>query len=208
MSPSSVRSLERHSPRGWFDLSGEETSRGRGRRHGRTRMLGPDGYSNLAVDFEALDKNRLRRLPVPTGITRVRILDASDLHKLRKVASEPVWRAIIADLQTGLRVNKLIESHAEWIVQKGDGYWLYPSPGRSVIKGSRSFYRSTNWRSRPSMARHHALVDGFLNNGRMPDHSRIVGNKQSNGQDSRISSSTTSAAPSPPGSPNAGSIMP
>lgn len=90
---------------------------------------------NLAVDFEALDKNRLRRLPVPTGIKRVRILDASDLHKLRKVASEPVWRAIIADLQTGLRVNKLFESHAEWVIQKGDGYWLYPAPGRSVIKG-------------------------------------------------------------------------
>ena len=41
----------------------------------------------------------------------------------------------MADLQTGLRVNKLIESHAEWVIQKGDGYWLYPAPGRSVIKG-------------------------------------------------------------------------
>jgi hypothetical protein len=41
----------------------------------------------------------------------------------------------MAGLQTGLRVNKLIETHVEWVVQKADGYWLYPSPGRTAIKG-------------------------------------------------------------------------
>ena len=39
---------------------------------------------NLAVDFEALDRNRLRRLPVPSGSKRERILDASDLHQTEK----------------------------------------------------------------------------------------------------------------------------
>ena len=90
---------------------------------------------NLAVDLELLDRNRLRRLPVPAGSQRTRIVEPSDLLRLRHVASEPIWRAILAGLQTGLRVNKLVETHAEWIVQKGDGFWLFPSPGRSAIKG-------------------------------------------------------------------------
>jgi hypothetical protein len=40
---------------------------------------------NLAVDFEALDRNRLRRLPVPAGSKRDRILEPSDLHRLKRV---------------------------------------------------------------------------------------------------------------------------
>jgi hypothetical protein len=90
---------------------------------------------NLAVDFEVLDRNRLRRLPVPKASMRERVLDPSELLLLRQAASEPVWRALMADLQTGLRANKLIETHVEWVVQKADGYWLYPSPGRTTIKG-------------------------------------------------------------------------
>jgi hypothetical protein len=64
---------------------------------------------NLAVDFEALDKNRLRRLPVPSGSTRGRTIEPQELHKVQQVASHAVWRAAMAGLQTGLRVNKLIE---------------------------------------------------------------------------------------------------
>jgi hypothetical protein len=90
---------------------------------------------NLAVELEVLDRNRLRRLPVPVGSQRTRILEPADLLGLKQIASEPIRRAVMAGLQTGLRINKLLETHAEWIVQKGDGFWLFPSPGRSAIKG-------------------------------------------------------------------------
>jgi integrase len=35
-----------------------------------------------------------------------------------------VWRVILLALQIGLRENKLIEIHEEWLVQRGDGWWL------------------------------------------------------------------------------------
>ena len=49
---------------------------------------------NLAVDFEALDRNRLRRLPVPLGSKRERILDAIGSASTEAVASEAVWRPL------------------------------------------------------------------------------------------------------------------
>jgi hypothetical protein len=41
----------------------------------------------------------------------------------------------MAALQTGLRENKLIEIHEEWLMQRGDGWWMVPSPGQTKIKG-------------------------------------------------------------------------
>jgi integrase len=34
-----------------------------------------------------------------------------------------------------LRQAKLIEVHEEWLMQRGDGWWIAPSPGQSRIKG-------------------------------------------------------------------------
>ena len=90
---------------------------------------------NLAIDYELLDRNRLRRLPVPHASIRERVISPVELVTLQQTAANPVWRAIMAGLQTGLRINKLLESHVEWVVEKPDGLWLYPSPGRSAIKG-------------------------------------------------------------------------
>jgi hypothetical protein len=114
---------------------------------------------NLAVDFEALDKNRLRRLPVPSGSKRERIIEPQELHKLQQVASHAVWRAAMVDLQTGLRVNKLVETHVGMGGAEVRGYWLYPSPGMlrgEPLPGSAKYYiqtgtrrcamRSRNWR--------------------------------------------------------------
>lgn len=91
--------------------------------------------NNLAVDMEALDKNRLRRLPIPQYVKRERVAAAWELLKLRGTASKDVWRLIMLALQLGLRQNKLIEIHEEWLVQRGDGWWLVPSPGQTRIKG-------------------------------------------------------------------------
>jgi integrase len=90
---------------------------------------------NLAVDMDHLDKNRLKRLPVPQYVKRERVIEGWELLKIREVASPNVWRLIMAALQLGLREGKLIEIHEEWLMQRGDGWWMAPSPGQTKIKG-------------------------------------------------------------------------
>lgn len=90
---------------------------------------------NLAVDMDYLDKNRLKRLPVPEYVKRERVAEGWELLKIRDAASLNVWRLVMAALQIGLRENKLIEIHEEWLLQRGDGWWLAPSPGQTKIKG-------------------------------------------------------------------------
>jgi len=41
----------------------------------------------------------------------------------------------MAARQTGLRENKLIEIHEEWVMQRGDGWWMAPSTEQTRIKG-------------------------------------------------------------------------
>ncbi len=89
---------------------------------------------NLAVECEALDKNRLRRLPVPQYVKRERVAESWELQKIQQASSQEVWRVVILALQTGMRESKLIDIHEEWLVQRGDGLWLAPSPGRSSNK--------------------------------------------------------------------------
>ena len=89
---------------------------------------------NLAVECEALDKNRLRRLPVPEYVKRERVVAPWELQKLQQASSQDVWRTVILALQTGMREGKLIDLHEEWLVQQGDGWWVVPSPGRSSTK--------------------------------------------------------------------------
>ena len=90
---------------------------------------------NLAVDMDHLDKNRLKRLPVPEYVKRERIVEGWELLKIRDAASPNVWRLAMAALQIGLRENKLIEIHEEWLMQRRDGWWVVPSPGQTKIKG-------------------------------------------------------------------------
>jgi hypothetical protein len=85
----------------------------------------------MAVDCEALDKNRLRRLSVPQYVKQERVAESWELQKVQQAVSQGVWRVVILALQTGMRESKLIDIHEEWLVQRGDGLWLAPSPGRS-----------------------------------------------------------------------------
>ena len=74
--------------------------------------------------MDRLDKNRRKRLPVPEYVKREWVAEGWELIKLRETASENVWRLVTAALQTGLRENKLIEIHEEWLIQRGDGWWM------------------------------------------------------------------------------------
>jgi hypothetical protein len=87
---------------------------------------------NLAVDMDHVDKNRLKRLPVPEYVKRERVLDGWELLKLREAASPKVWRMIMAALQIGLRQNKLIEMHEEWVMQRGR--WMVDGAGARQVK--------------------------------------------------------------------------
>ena len=58
---------------------------------------------NLAVDVDMLDKNRLKRLPVPEYVKRERVAEGWELCKIQEAASANVWRLVMAALQTGLR---------------------------------------------------------------------------------------------------------
>src|SRR5687768_13148354 len=51
---------------------------------------------NLAIDMDHLDKNRLKRLPVPQYVKRERVIEGWELLKIREVASPNVWRLIMA----------------------------------------------------------------------------------------------------------------
>ena len=135
---------------------------------------------NLAVDFEVLDRNRLRRLPAPTASVRERILDPSELQKLQQIASEPVWRAIMAGLQTGLRINKPLELHAEWVIENGDGLWLYPSPGRTAIKGVPKALPLNSLAVEALYGDQERIRGRFLICGKMQDLLKTVGSVQWN----------------------------
>ncbi|MCC2643483.1 MAG: putative Phage integrase [Nitrospira sp.] len=84
---------------------------------------------NYAVEIDALDKNRLRLLPSPQWESRERIVTNEELFRLFRMASDPVRRLMVVALLTTLRQAKLIEIHEEWLVQRGDGWWMMPSPG-------------------------------------------------------------------------------
>jgi integrase len=87
---------------------------------------------NLAIDTEQLDKNRLKRLPIPKYEERKRVLQAWELPKLKTAANPDFWRLIMAALQMGLREEKLIESAVERMEPRKDGYWFRPIPGNQI----------------------------------------------------------------------------
>jgi len=90
---------------------------------------------NLAVDMDYLDKNRLKRLPIPEYVKHERIAEGGELLKIRDAASSSIWRLVMAAPLIGLRENTLIEIHDEWLLKRGDGWWIAPSPGQTKIKG-------------------------------------------------------------------------
>lgn len=57
------------------------------------------------------------------------MITATELLRLFQVASDPLRRMMMVALLTTLRESKLIETHEEWLVQLGDGWWMMPSPG-------------------------------------------------------------------------------
>jgi integrase len=103
---------------------------------------------NLAVDFDKLDKNRLKRVELPDVENRQRvptkeellsIRQESDKRRLKKIEKHEYgpsefWRIVTVALNTGLREAKILEIDRTWLRKRDDGWWLILPPARSRLK--------------------------------------------------------------------------
>ena len=103
---------------------------------------------NLAVDFDKLDKNRLKRVELPDVATRERVATTEELktirakadtRSLKKLAAHEYdpsefWRIVTVALNTGLREAKILEIDRIWMRRRDDGWWLILPPSRSRLK--------------------------------------------------------------------------
>jgi hypothetical protein len=90
---------------------------------------------NLAVDFDKLDKNRLKRVELPDVENRQRVAtkeellsikQESDKRRLKKIEKHEYdpsefWRIVTVALNTGLREAKILEIDRTWLRKRDDG---------------------------------------------------------------------------------------
>jgi integrase len=103
---------------------------------------------NLAVDFDKLDKNRLKRVELPDVQNRQRVATLDELiaikqesekRRLKKIDKheyDPTefWRIVTVALNTGLREAKILEIDRTWMRKRDDGWWLILPSSRSRLK--------------------------------------------------------------------------
>ncbi len=100
---------------------------------------------NSAVDYEYLDRNRLRKLPAPQYQKRKRVASLDEIQALEGTVSKTTNKrdkearrhvnllAAIA-LNTGVREAKIVLMDYADLKKQDDGWWWYP-PAGSRIKG-------------------------------------------------------------------------
>jgi integrase len=91
---------------------------------------------NLAVDFEKLDKNRLKRVQLPDVEYRTRMATTQELQAIQKIAPPELWRIALVALHTGLREAKILEIGRSWLKLRDDGWWLILPAARTRLKGT------------------------------------------------------------------------
>jgi integrase len=105
---------------------------------------------NLAVDFEKLDRNRLKRVQLPDVSHRERVATNEEVHAIQRAAAKrkpykilgriydpaDFWRIVQIALHTGLREAKILEIERSWIKHRDDGFWLILPPARTKLKGT------------------------------------------------------------------------
>ncbi len=105
---------------------------------------------NLAVDFEKLDRNRLKRVQLPEVARRERVATNEELTAIQVQADKrqpykilgriydpaEFWRIVQVALHTGLREAKILEIDRSWLRQRDDGWWLILPPSRTRLKGT------------------------------------------------------------------------
>ncbi len=91
---------------------------------------------NLAVDFEKIERNRLRRVRLPEANKRERVATIEELRIIRDRSDPYLWRIIEVALHTGLREAKILEIERSWMELRDDGWWLVLPSARSALKGT------------------------------------------------------------------------
>jgi integrase len=105
---------------------------------------------NLAVDFEKLDRNRLKRVQLPDVARRERVATNEELSAIQAEAAKrkpykilgrvydpaEFWRITQVAIHTGLREAKILEIDRSWLRQRDDGWWLILPPSRTRLKGT------------------------------------------------------------------------
>jgi integrase len=103
---------------------------------------------NLAVDFDKLDKNRLKRVDLPDVENRQRVATIEELVTIKRVSEKrrlkrieehqydpsEFWRIVTVALNTGLREAKILEIDRTWLRKRDDGWWLILPAARSRLK--------------------------------------------------------------------------
>ncbi len=93
---------------------------------------------NLAVDYDLLDKNRLKVVHIPKPESRKRVATMAELTTLEKTVSPELWRMCVVALHTGLRQAKILAIDERWLRLEEDGWWLVLPKARSKIKSNAS----------------------------------------------------------------------
>ncbi len=91
---------------------------------------------NLAVDYDLLDKNRLKVVQIEKPAPRERVATSEELKAIRDTVSHDLWRAVLLALHTGLRESKLLEIEDTWMRLQEDGWWMLLPKARTRIKGN------------------------------------------------------------------------
>ena len=100
---------------------------------------------NLVVDYECLDRNRLRKIPVPKGQRRKRTATKEELQAIQltvqqsrnsheREARRHVYSMFVLAINTGLRQVKILGMEYAHLRSKEDGWWWFPPEG-TVNKG-------------------------------------------------------------------------
>jgi hypothetical protein len=103
---------------------------------------------NLAVDFEKLDRNRLKRVQLPDVSRRERVATDEEAQAIRAQAAKrrpytilgqvydpaDFWRIVQIALHTGLREAKILEIERSWLKHRDDGCWLILPPARTKLR--------------------------------------------------------------------------
>ena len=91
---------------------------------------------NLAVDYDLLDKNRLKVVHIEKPPARDRVASTDELKAIRDTVTPDFWRAMLVALHTGLRESKLLQIEATWIMPQEDGWWLVLPKAKTKNKGN------------------------------------------------------------------------
>ena len=100
------------------------------------------------MDFDKLDKNRLKRVELPEVENRERVATIEELKSIKNRTDErrlkvtqanqydpaELWRIVTVALNTGLREAKILELDRTWLKKRDDGWWLILPPARSRLK--------------------------------------------------------------------------